>query len=54
MKSYGQFCPLALASEVVGERWTPLVLRELILAGGGSTKSIAVCRACRPPSCRDA
>lgn len=31
MKGYGQFCPLAMASEVVGERWTPLVLRELIL-----------------------
>lgn len=31
MKGYGQFCPLAKASEVVGERWTPLVLRELIL-----------------------
>lgn len=33
MKGYGQFCPLALASEIVGERWTPLVLREL-MAGG--------------------
>lgn len=33
MKGYGQFCPLALASEIVGERWTPLVLRELILGG---------------------
>lgn len=31
MKGYGQFCPLALASEIVGERWTPLVLRELVL-----------------------
>lgn len=31
MKGYGQFCPLALAAEVVGERWTPLVLRELML-----------------------
>jgi DNA-binding HxlR family transcriptional regulator len=31
MKGYGQFCPLAIASEIVGERWTPLVLRELIL-----------------------
>ena len=30
MKSYGQGCPLALASEIVGERWTPLVLRELM------------------------
>lgn len=35
MSSYGQFCPLALASEIVGERWTPLVLRELML---GSTR----------------
>lgn len=31
MKGYGQFCPLALASEVLGERWTLLVLRELVL-----------------------
>lgn len=29
MKGYGQYCPLAMASEIVGERWTPLVLREL-------------------------
>ena len=29
MKGYGQFCPVAKASEIVGERWTPLVLREL-------------------------
>ncbi|MGY6518043.1 MAG: winged helix-turn-helix transcriptional regulator [Lysobacteraceae bacterium] len=31
MKGYGQFCPLAIASELLGERWTPLVLRELML-----------------------
>jgi DNA-binding HxlR family transcriptional regulator len=30
-KSYGQFCPVAQAAEVVAERWTFLVLRELIL-----------------------
>ncbi|MEZ5666915.1 MAG: helix-turn-helix domain-containing protein [Alphaproteobacteria bacterium] len=24
---YGQFCPIAIAAEVVAERWTPLVLR---------------------------
>jgi DNA-binding HxlR family transcriptional regulator len=29
MRSYGQFCPVAMASEVFAERWTPLVLREL-------------------------
>lgn len=31
MKGYGQFCPLVLASEIVGERWILLVLRELAL-----------------------
>ena len=30
MKGYGQFCPIAKASEVLGERWTNLVIRELI------------------------
>lgn len=28
--TYGQFCPVAMASEVLTERWTPLVLRELL------------------------
>jgi len=27
---YGQFCPVAMASEIVCSRWTPLVLRELL------------------------
>lgn len=31
MVSYGQFCPVALASEVFAERWTPLILRELLV-----------------------
>ena len=30
MKGYGQFCPVAKAAEIVAERWTPLVLRELV------------------------
>lgn len=30
-KSYGQFCPVALAAEVLAERWTPLLIRELLL-----------------------
>lgn len=33
MKGYGQFCPIAKASEVVSERWTILIIREL---GAGS------------------
>lgn len=28
-KGYGQFCPIAIAAEIVAERWTPLVLRAL-------------------------
>jgi DNA-binding HxlR family transcriptional regulator len=27
---YGQFCPIAKASEVLATRWTPLILRELM------------------------
>ena len=30
MNGYGQFCPVARASEIFAERWTPLVLREVI------------------------
>jgi DNA-binding HxlR family transcriptional regulator len=30
MKGYGQFCPVAKAAEIIAERWTPLVLRELV------------------------
>ncbi len=35
MTGYGQFCPIAKASEVLSERWTILILRELG-AGGES------------------
>ena len=30
MRGYGQFCPVAKGAEVFAERWTPLVLRELL------------------------
>jgi len=33
MKGYGQFCPVALASELFAQRWTPLILRELLHGG---------------------
>ena len=35
MIQYGQFCPIAKAAEIVAERWTPLVLHELL---AGSTR----------------
>ena len=31
MKQYGQFCPVAKALEVLGERWTLLIVRELLV-----------------------
>lgn len=31
MKSYGQFCPVSKAAEILAERWTPLILRELMM-----------------------
>jgi DNA-binding HxlR family transcriptional regulator len=39
MDTYGQFCPVAVASEVFAQRWTPLVLREL-LAGSNQFNAI--------------
>lgn len=30
MRSYRQYCPIARASEIVAERWTPLVVRNLL------------------------
>jgi DNA-binding HxlR family transcriptional regulator len=30
MRSYGQYCGLALALDVVGDRWTLLIVRELL------------------------
>lgn len=29
-EGYGQYCPLAKGAEVFAERWTPLILRELL------------------------
>ena len=35
MRGYGQFCPVAKAAEIFAERWTPLIMREILL---GSTR----------------
>ena len=34
MRSYAQYCPIAKASEVLGDRWTLLIVREML--GGAS------------------
>ena len=33
MRSYGQFCGLAKALDVIGDRWTLLIVRELLIRG---------------------
>jgi DNA-binding HxlR family transcriptional regulator len=30
VRSYGQYCPVAKAAEIFGDRWTPLIVRELL------------------------
>ena len=34
MRSYGQYCAVAKALDVLGDRWTLLIVRELLLQGG--------------------
>jgi DNA-binding HxlR family transcriptional regulator len=31
MRNYGQFCPIARGSEILAERWTPIILRNVLL-----------------------
>jgi DNA-binding HxlR family transcriptional regulator len=31
--NYGQFCPIAKATEILGERWNILIVRELLMGG---------------------
>src|SRR2546422_8235183 len=33
MRSYGQFCGLAKSLDVIGDRWTLLIVRELLIRG---------------------
>lgn len=37
-RDYGQFCGLAAGMNVIGERWTLLVIRELLIGPSGSTR----------------
>lgn len=30
MQPYGQYCPVARAAELLGDRWTLLIVRELL------------------------
>jgi DNA-binding HxlR family transcriptional regulator len=41
MRNYGQYCPIARASEVLAERWTPIILRNLLLGATTFTEIAA-------------
>lgn len=30
---YNQFCPIAEATEILGEKWTILIVREILMGG---------------------
>jgi DNA-binding HxlR family transcriptional regulator len=42
MADYGDYCPVQMASEVIADRWTPLIVRELVL---GNTRFNDIARA---------
>ena len=33
MRSYGQYCPIARASELLAERWSIIILRNIVILG---------------------
>jgi DNA-binding HxlR family transcriptional regulator len=35
MTSYADYCPISMGVEVLGDRWTPLVIRELMVGSSG-------------------
>jgi hypothetical protein len=46
VRNYGQFCPIARGSEILAERWTPIILRN-ILQGCRTFNEIAAGRGCQ-------
>ena len=53
MSSYGQFCPVAKAMELLDERWTMLVVRELLLGSRHFNDFAVECRRCRLHCCQN-
>jgi DNA-binding HxlR family transcriptional regulator len=56
MRTYGQYCPIARASELLAERWSFIILRNIVLIGCRTFNEIADVRrgclaACSPSGC---
>ena len=43
MRSYGQYCPIARASELLAERWSIIILRNIVMLGCRTFNEIADC-----------
>ena len=41
MRTYGQYCPIARASELLAERWSFIILRNIVLIGCRTFNEIA-------------
>lgn len=41
MRSYGQYCPISRTSEILAERWVPLLVRNLLLGAKTFTDVLA-------------
>jgi DNA-binding HxlR family transcriptional regulator len=41
MRTYGQYCPIARASELLAERWSIIILRNIVILGCRSFNEIA-------------
>ena len=41
MRSYGQYCPIARASELLAERWSIIILRNIVVLGCRTFNEIA-------------
>src|SRR5215216_2739666 len=41
MRTYGQYCPIARASELLAERWSIIVLRNIVILGCRTFNEIA-------------
>lgn len=41
MRTYGQYCPIARASEILAERWSIIILRNILMVGCRTFNEIA-------------
>ena len=50
MRSYGQYCGVARALDLIGDRWTLLIVRELMIRDGCRIESRMSARLKRRPT----